>query len=156
MNKKLIKQLQNGEIAVRNDGTLEELREVLKVAFPYDKRVIIGGNIYYFRYSDITFDFKNSTDLKKVSVKDFFKPDELTLEELIEAVKIKAKIAGYNCDVVLDEMKESVHVEYVGTYIEENRKSEENELNIQFKITGSAFFNPHDLANHIQEYLENN
>ena len=105
MNQKLIKQLQNGEIAVKNDGTLEELREVLKVAFPEDNQGVIGDNIFYFRYSDIRWDATTGTDLEKVSVKDFFKPDELTLQELIESVKQKAKIEGYNCDVVLEERK---------------------------------------------------
>lgn len=34
MNKKLINKLRKGTIALVNDGTLEELREVLKYSFP--------------------------------------------------------------------------------------------------------------------------
>ena len=36
MNEKLIKQLIEGTIALKNDGTLEELNKVLKYAFPLD------------------------------------------------------------------------------------------------------------------------
>ena len=36
MNEKLIKQLREGTIALKNDGTLEELEKVLQYAFPND------------------------------------------------------------------------------------------------------------------------
>lgn len=54
MNKKLIKKLRKGTIALVNDGTLEELREVLKYAFPNDKTNSEGIFKYYYKspYSD--------------------------------------------------------------------------------------------------------
>lgn len=47
MNQKLIQQLKNGEIAVINNGTLEQLRQVLKEAFPEDKGIAWGAAKYY-------------------------------------------------------------------------------------------------------------
>lgn len=47
MNKKLINKLRKGTVAVKNDGTLEELREVLKYAFPKDE--LPSGNVTYYR-----------------------------------------------------------------------------------------------------------
>ena len=44
-----IKDLSEGRVAVRNDGTLEELVEVLALAFPHDKYTIWGSNEFYFR-----------------------------------------------------------------------------------------------------------
>tara|TARA_R110000868_G_scaffold76573_2_gene220045 strand:- start:670 stop:1551 length:882 start_codon:yes stop_codon:yes gene_type:complete len=48
MMKTLIQQLQDGEIAIKNDGTVEDPRRVLKVAFPKDY-FNCGGN--YDKYS---------------------------------------------------------------------------------------------------------
>ena len=50
MNEKLIEQLRKRTIAVENDGTLEELRKVLKYAFPNDKTKISGAFKYYYKY----------------------------------------------------------------------------------------------------------
>jgi hypothetical protein len=48
MNEKLIKQLRERTIALKNDGTLDELRKVLKYAFPLD----IGNTTgLYLNYS---------------------------------------------------------------------------------------------------------
>ena len=49
MKKYTIEDLRNGKCAVKNDGTLEELREVLKMAFPKDPTITIGSDSYYFR-----------------------------------------------------------------------------------------------------------
>ena len=160
MNQKLIKQLQNGEIAVRNDGTLDELREVLKVAFPKDKTEL---NDFYKRKDvflaskeytgEWCYDILQHNTLPNFSVKDFLKPDELTLEELIESVKKKAKDEGFNCDVVLEESKEFEVEWYSGT---EKLES----LEYFFKVKGKK---PNDftltssgehLAKCLKEYLE--
>ena len=48
MNEKLIKQLREGTIALKNDGTLDELNKVLIYAFPLD----IGNTTgLYLNYS---------------------------------------------------------------------------------------------------------
>lgn len=139
MNNKLIKQLQNGEIAVKNDGTFEELEKVLNVAFPDDdtplddfyksKDCFLASEDFEWNYDDL-----RVCKLKSISVKEFFKPNELTLEELIEAVKLKAKIEGYNCDVVLEERRE------------ENEK-------VKLQINLDVFFNANDLGFYITELL---
>ena len=52
MNEKLIKQLREGTIALKNDGTLEELNKVLRYAFPNDVSVSKGFTKYYFVSED--------------------------------------------------------------------------------------------------------
>lgn len=73
LNEVLIKQLAAGKIAVKNDGTLEQLIEVIKATFPNDSWVLDGKYNYYFRdkasqgwYCD------NSTKLPAYSISDFY------------------------------------------------------------------------------------
>ncbi len=74
MNEKLIKQLIEGTIALKNDGTLDELNKVLRYAFPNDSTKSNGNRKYYFKH-----DYKNcwvvddDTHLKSHSVKEFLK-----------------------------------------------------------------------------------
>jgi hypothetical protein len=77
MNEKLIKQLREGTIALKNDGTLEDLREVLKYAFPNDKTKSSGNRKYYFKhdFAEYAWDWGNKTDLPSHSVKEFLKPE---------------------------------------------------------------------------------
>ena len=76
MNKKLIKKLRKGTIAVVNDGTLEELRKVLRYAFPKDMTNLQGVLKYYYKrpYHDEWMDIDN-THLPTHSVKEFLKPE---------------------------------------------------------------------------------
>ena len=157
MNQKLIKQLQNGEIAVKNDGTLEELRKVLKEAFPLDSSVntIKGSDTVYNAksYSYNNYGVNNPENLPEYSIKDFFKPYELSLEELIESVKKKAKDEGFNCDVVLDEIgKFDVEI------ISQSRDFRNRWWSFDFKLN---YIPPNDqdsagehLAKCLKEYLE--
>lgn len=46
--KSLIKQLQDGEIAIKNDGSVEDLNRVLKAAFPKDTWLAKGDCLYYY------------------------------------------------------------------------------------------------------------
>ena len=73
MNKKLIQQLSDGEIAVKNDGTIEWLQRVIKEAFPNDDIPSMFVWDYYFK-SDNEDEFwgDSSTTLPVYSVKDFF------------------------------------------------------------------------------------
>lgn len=79
MNEKLIKQLREGTIALRNDGTLEELREVLKYAFPNDKTKISGNYKYYYKFHNKYYGYEwgcdNGINFPKHSVKEFLKPE---------------------------------------------------------------------------------
>ena len=76
MNKKLIKKLRKGTIAVVNDGTLEELRKVLRYAFPKDMTNLQGVLKYYYKrpYHDEWMGIDN-THLPTHSVKEFLKPE---------------------------------------------------------------------------------
>ena len=76
MNEKLIKQLREGTIALKNDGTLNELKKVLKYAFPLD----IGNTTgLYLKYSASNKkDYWTGADtpnLPSHSVKEFLKPE---------------------------------------------------------------------------------
>ena len=76
MNKKLIKQLREGTIAVKNDGTIDELNKVLKYAFPNDASVSKGFTKYYF--AGLNKDYwtlEDTTNLPTCSVKEFLKPE---------------------------------------------------------------------------------
>jgi hypothetical protein len=73
MNKKLIQQLRNGKIAVKNDGTIDELNEILKEAFPSDDSQSIGiWDFYYGVEKEHYWGCDSSTNLPSYSVKDFF------------------------------------------------------------------------------------
>ena len=77
MNEKLIKQLREGTIALKNDGTLDDLIKILQYAFPNDKCKIIGDCKYYSRldYTENIWVNKNIIDLPTYSVKEFLKPE---------------------------------------------------------------------------------
>lgn len=79
MNKKLIKELQEGKCAIINNGTLEQLKEVLKEAFPEHSSSIdafIGSSTFYFeRHAHIESDTKQP-DMPAYNIEDFFKEEE--------------------------------------------------------------------------------
>ena len=45
-----IEDIRNKKVAIHNDSTLEELKEVLRVAFPKDLCEILGVQEYYFAH----------------------------------------------------------------------------------------------------------
>ena len=72
MNEKLIKQLREGTVAVKNDGTIDELNKVLKYAFPNDAAVSKGFTKYYFVSENKNYwSLYETTDLPSHSVKEF-------------------------------------------------------------------------------------
>jgi len=77
-----IEDLKKGKCAVINDGSLEELQEVLKMAFPRDA-MSKGTGLYYKTNSDYDYiwEIVHSTALPKQSVKDFLKQIEVALPE---------------------------------------------------------------------------
>lgn len=84
MNKELIKQLALGKIAVRNDGSLEELRQVLKEAFPKDDFITEGTHKNYILSDDEDFwDAEDFTNLPSYSVKEFLKEETMENKKLI-------------------------------------------------------------------------
>ena len=84
MNKKLIKKLRKGTIAVVNDGTLEELREVLRYAFPKDMANPHGVLNYYYKrpYHDEWLGIVN-THLPTHSVKEFLTQEKQIMNAVV-------------------------------------------------------------------------
>ena len=87
-----IKDLSEGKCAVKNDGTLEELREVLKLAFPKDSFILSGGGTYYYphEYNPGRWVGNNFTNLPKQSVKQF----------LVTSSEYKGELKGFPKEVV--------------------------------------------------------
>ena len=69
-----IEDLKNGKCAVINDGTVEELREVLKLAFPNDNTIPVGDSYCYYSLGNMWFSELTHVSLPTQSVKDFLKP----------------------------------------------------------------------------------
>ena len=76
MNEKLIKQLREGTIALKNDGNLDELKNVLGYAFPEDITNLEGTRKYYYKRP-----YHNEWGCSDIinapthSVKEFLKPE---------------------------------------------------------------------------------
>lgn len=99
MNKKLIDDLANQKCAVIHDGTLDELKTVLRVAFPNSNQLPGGMNRYYYRHNSnpLLFDWGTIECLfPAYSVKEFLK-EEFVWGEDIEYRAID-RINGVNVD----------------------------------------------------------
>ena len=88
-----IEDLRNGKCAVIHDGTLKQLQEVIKLAFPKSTPPS-GNSTYYFKdnYND-SWDYDVYSDLPKQSVKDFLK-SEIVWGEEVEAKLVKGANFG--------------------------------------------------------------
>lgn len=78
MNEKLIKELSEGRAILKNEGTLEELKMVLKLAFPKDAHSVSGASIYYYKGSNSLWGSSCAVDNRAepiYSVKDFYLPE---------------------------------------------------------------------------------
>jgi len=80
MNFKLIERLRNGEIAVKYVVGLEDLRNVLKAAFPYDATPN-GNHTYYFKSYSSAWGCGDTTTLPSYSVSDFLLESEDSFPE---------------------------------------------------------------------------
>lgn len=96
-----IKDLAEGRCAVINDGTLGELREVLRMAFP-DYEITPYGDCKIYKLYGKYWIGADCTNLPTQSVKDFLKP---SLSDKIEELKELAKSQGLECEVVVKERK---------------------------------------------------
>ena len=77
-----IQDLANGKCAVENNGTPEQLRVVLKVAFPKDDAVPTGRGKFYFKYGDRYWADSDITNIPTQSVADFLEPEFVWGEEV--------------------------------------------------------------------------
>lgn len=78
LNKKLIEQLKNGEIALENTHNLQLLRKILKTAFPEEKSYCNGSYIYYYKHPEIKNSWSSSDgkNLPTVPLLDFIEKEE--------------------------------------------------------------------------------
>jgi hypothetical protein len=84
MNQKLIKQLQEGKIAVHNDATLEELEEVINKAFPKDDDTLHGVFTYYQKSENYaSWIGHDKTNLPSYSVKEFLKEETMEKKKIV-------------------------------------------------------------------------
>lgn len=74
-----IEDLRNGNCSVINDGTFEELLEVLKLAFPNDKSHLNGDHSCYCTYGDKTTWNCGNNGMPTQSVKDFLNHEKVKL-----------------------------------------------------------------------------
>lgn len=99
MKKYTIQDLADGKCAVINDGTLEELTEVLRRAFPEDITTPEGFSKLYLRWGDAdVWKTEDKTDLPTQSVKDFLVEEE-PVEVIVENFKKKMEALGFDVDV---------------------------------------------------------
>ena len=107
MNEILIKPLREGTIALKNDGTLEELNKVLRYAFPNDDSVSRGFTEYYFVSENKNYwSLFHTTDLSSCSVKEFLKPENeypKVMKVSMSPIKTKEQFEKANTRVVFME-----------------------------------------------------
>ena len=117
MNEKLIKQLREGTIALKNDGTLDELNKVLKYAFPNDASESKGiANYYFAGLNKDYWTLEDTTNLPTCSVKEFLKPEsEYPKVMKVSMFPIKTKEQFENAKTRV------VFMEKCGKYIAWNR-----------------------------------
>jgi len=77
-NQEKIESVRRGVYAWRNDGTLVQLKEVLKITWPKDEFITGGGYKFYYKNKDNfnLWDLEDTTDLPTHSIKDFFNTDD--------------------------------------------------------------------------------
>ena len=81
-NEERISQLRSGEIAVRNDGTLEQLQAILKHTFTLDIAPCNGAQNVYMAAGEVGYwTGSRATYLTEYSVLDFILPDDTETAE---------------------------------------------------------------------------
>ena len=117
MNEKLIKQLREGTIALKNDGNLDELKNVLGYAFPEDITNLEGTFKYYYKrpyYNE--WGCSDIINAPTHSVKEFLKPES----EYPKVMKVSCN--PFKTQEDYDEgYTEVVFMEKCGKYIAWNR-----------------------------------
>lgn len=101
-----IEDIRNKKVAIHNDSTLEELKEVLRVAFPKDLCEILGVQEYYFAHRHDLHHRECSSKKPKIpiqSVKDFIKQ--------IRGEEMKDKQEYELVDFKIEDLKEGSMIE---------------------------------------------
>ena len=139
MKKYTIEDLSNGICAVINDGTLDELKGVLTLAFPQSKQVLGGTFLFYFKSIHYSFEWscENYTDLPKQGVKCFLeaeiiKPPLGLRPRLIHDTERKQSIV----DAILRyiEANQDIPIEWMEEYIELCKTKKNDNLDSAKKV----------------------
>lgn len=79
LNQELINLLANGKIQLHHNGTVEQLNEILKAAFPGDKVKVSNARNYYNALGDGYWQvwYRPSIDLPIFTTEQFYEPDEV-------------------------------------------------------------------------------
>lgn len=130
LNETMIERLAAGEIAVKNDGTLEQLKEVLKAAFPEDDYQPKGKDVYYYSSGGDKWAAFRETMLPSHPISDFYteyKP-EFVRGEVVEVRDIEAE--DWQKRIYLAKIEGSTHPYICVGYAHEDRFK----LNKEFEI----------------------
>jgi len=81
----------NQGYAIKNDDSVDKLREVIKFVFPKDEDIPYGDEIYYFEDSDTDFNgmwfCNNNWHGKSINLSEIELPKQITIEMVIELTK---------------------------------------------------------------------
>jgi len=134
-----IEDLAQGKCAVINDGALEELNNVLDLAFSTDVYVAKGVYKYYFksRYNN-GWKCDDNSSLPKQSVKDFLKP-QLKRGDLVYASDDKDNM-GITQKIYLETIKGSIYP--IITVAVGNANENRFNNNEPFKVSLWKYFKP--------------
>lgn len=133
LNQELITKLRNGEIAAENNGTLEQLREVIREAFPKNQTPM-GRFRYYFLDTDYIdeCDYGDLTNLPIKSISDFYQPEQRPsqgnpIHYLIDGVEYSFNyqelkfryedICQYSDEQFMEELPEIAHLACIVSYL---------------------------------------
>jgi len=72
MNQKQIDLFNSKPHALHNDGSLEQLQEVMKILFPTKLPPVKGSFKYYYAYTNGDWDMSDNTILPTIKVTSFF------------------------------------------------------------------------------------
>ena len=132
MNKKLIKKLAAGEIAVKNDGTVEQLRKVLKAAFPDDEFPVKGSDVYYYSGDGGKWAAFRETRLPSHPISDFYTDDkpEFVRGEVVEVRDSEGD--NWQRRIYLTKIEGSTHQYICVGYAHEDRFRVKKEFDINY------------------------
>lgn len=75
-NEQLVKEVREGRLAIYNDGTLEELRNLLEYCYPKDETLTSGTSNFYASSSTLPHRWTTCTTLPHKSIKEFYMKEE--------------------------------------------------------------------------------
>lgn len=161
--KTLVERIRNRELAIENDGSLEELRKVLEYCFPEIKSKAIGNSKYYLALQEDKSYWVGSvikTGLTTVSVKEVLAEIEGEGKEtkviyLNEEDRPKIEEPLSLKDFIRQKQKGSIETNYSNTFIKINGFTNLDKLGFEW-LTYRNNFNSNDKPIEFTNYYEQN